>query len=105
MAENVRPAPNRAERAQASSIKHIEHPKVAVQSLATFDVQHWCVSACGFRRPDIGDRPGDADATAGALRNSEQQRRHLEGCPLCMGQLKCWRHRNVIGANSIGSLA
>src|SRR3974390_2161972 len=98
MAEDVRPAPNRTERAQASSIKHIEHPKVAVQSLATFDVQHRCVYACGFRRPDIGDRPGDADATAGALSNSEQQRRHLEGRPLCMGQVKRWWHRNVVSA-------
>src|SRR5262245_40703321 len=98
MAEDVRPAPNWTEGAQASSIKHIEHPKVAVQSLATFDVQYRCVCPCNFRRSDIGDRPGDADATAGALSDSEQQRRHLESCPLCMGQLKRWRHRNVVGA-------
>src|SRR6516164_2154963 len=98
MAEDVRPAPNRTERAQASSIKHIEHPKVAVQSLAAFDVQHRCVCTCDFRRSNIGDGPGDADATAGALNNSEQQRRHLESCPLCMGQLKRWWHRNVVGA-------
>src|SRR5262245_32946177 len=99
MAKDVGPAPNRTERAQASSIKHIEHPKVAVQSLAAFDVQHRCVCTCGFRRSDIGDRPGDADAPAGALSNSEQQRRHLEGCPLCMRQLKRWRHRNVVGSS------
>ena len=88
MAEEVRPAPNRTERAQASGIKHIEHPKIAVQSLATFDMQHRCVCACGFRRSDICDRPGDADTTAGVLSNSEQQRCHLEGYTLCMGQLK-----------------
>jgi hypothetical protein len=38
------------------------------------------------------------DVTAGALSNSEQQRRHFEGRPLCMGQLKRRRHRNVVGA-------
>ena len=84
MAENVRPAPNRAERAQASGIEYIEHSEVTVESLATFNVQHRSVSAYGFRRPDIGDRPGDADATVGALSDSEQQRCHLECCPLCM---------------------
>src|SRR5215467_14947943 len=87
MAEDVRSAPNRTER-----------PKVAVQSLAAFDVQHRCVCACGFRRSDICDRPGDADTTAGALSNSEQQRRHLESRPLCMGQLERWRNGNVVGA-------
>ena len=78
MAENVVPAPDRSERAQARRIQHLQKMQIAVDGFGAFEMKHHRQRSTLDRRMDLGGRLAKRD---GALRSPDNphQDRQLTG--------------------------
>ena len=73
MAEDIVPAPDRAERAQAGGVKHVQRIEIGVDRLAAFHMQHGGEDILGKSLADIG-RGAAKPPRAGAVEPQRNRR-------------------------------
>ena len=95
MAEHVRPAPHRTERAQARGMQHVKRFELRVDRLRAFDVQDRRQHAGLDAFPDFVDRAADADLPAGVALDADQDRSHARDDGLRLGEVERRRQRRA----------
>ena len=102
VAERIRPAPDRAERAQPRRIQHVQDLEIRVDGLGAFDMKHRRQHVIGEAAFDVADSAADAKAPLRLPLDPEQQRRHGEDDPLRLGRID--GRRRSIAADLAGTV-
>ena len=104
MAERIRPAPDRAERAQPRRVEHVEQLEVRVDRFGAFDMQHRRQHVFGEAAFDIAGSAADANAALRLPLDPQQQRRHGEDDPLRLRHID-GRRRGIAADDAAGYVA
>ncbi len=65
VAEHIRPAPHRAERAQPRRVEHVEQIEIRIDRFGAFDMQHRRQYVIGNRTLDIAGGAAETNAALG----------------------------------------
>ncbi len=96
VAEHVRAAPDRADRAQARLVEHVEQAQVRIDRLGALDMHDRGEGAALVALADLRRAAHHLDLAAGGALDAQEQRGHVQGRALRLRDPHLRRQRHVV---------